>query len=211
MMANASSELLLAQSPKGWQGSQPCLIHKSVKPLGVSKVLPRPCFTFLCMRQSTRPITQQITVFRRTTLCHKTQSVPLHLSVTNWLSSQPEGNGANRADRLGMSVAKYRVLPSFVHTVNYCVIYSSYSFNRFDPRACFHVRINRTYGSYRQSVGLLGRGISPWQDRYLHKHRINADLHTLSGFWTHDPSFRAGEHISCFSSRGHCDLLLPDL
>jgi hypothetical protein len=31
------------------------------------------------------------------------------------------------------------------------------------------------YGSYRQSVGLLGRGSAPSQGRYLHKHRINAD------------------------------------
>jgi hypothetical protein len=30
----------------------------------------------------------------------------------------------------------------------------------------------------RQSVGLLGRGLSPSQDRYLHKHRINADRYS---------------------------------
>jgi hypothetical protein len=29
----------------------------------------------------------------------------------------------------------------------------------------------------RQLVGLLGRGISPSQGRYLYKHRINADIH----------------------------------
>jgi hypothetical protein len=48
-----------------------------------------------------------------------------------------------------------------------------------------------------QTVGLLGRGISPSQDRYLHtgqrKHGINAhtDIHALSGIRTHDPSVRA--------------------
>jgi hypothetical protein len=49
----------------------------------------------------------------------------------------------------------------------------------------------------RQSVGLLGRGISPSQDRYLHsgqhKHRINADIHALSGIRTQDPSVRERE------------------
>jgi hypothetical protein len=53
---------------------------------------------------------------------------------------------------------------------------------------------------YTQSVGLLGRGISPSQGLYLHteqhKHRIiahNTDIHTLSGIRTHDPSVRASE------------------
>jgi hypothetical protein len=56
--------------------------------------------------------------------------------------------------------------------------------------------------SFTQMVGLLGRGISPSQGRYLHKeqckHRINAyiDIHALSGIRPHDRSLR---------SRGHCD------
>jgi hypothetical protein len=37
------------------------------------------------------------------------------------------------------------------------------------------------YGSYRESVGLLGRGISPSQGRYIHteqhKHRRNPHRH----------------------------------
>jgi hypothetical protein len=49
-----------------------------------------------------------------------------------------------------------------------------------------------------QSVGLLGRGMSPTQDRYLHKHKINANIKTLSGIRTHNPSVRAGEDISFF-------------
>jgi hypothetical protein len=51
-----------------------------------------------------------------------------------------------------------------------------------------------------QSVGLLGRGISPSQGIYLHteqhKHRINThntDIHVLSGIRIHDPSVWANE------------------
>jgi hypothetical protein len=61
---------------------------------------------------------------------------------------------------------------------------------------------------FTQSVGPLGRGISPSQGRYLHtgqhKHRINAhtDGHTLSGIRTHDPSFQASEDNSYLRPRG---------
>jgi hypothetical protein len=41
----------------------------------------------------------------------------------------------------------------------------------------------------RQSVGLLGRGISPSQGRYLHKHRINADKHPCLE-WVSNPWFQ---------------------
>jgi hypothetical protein len=52
---------------------------------------------------------------------------------------------------------------------------------------------------HTQSVGLLGRGISPSQGRYLHteehKHRkkTHTDIHTLSGIRTYDPSVPAFE------------------
>jgi hypothetical protein len=64
--------------------------------------------------------------------------------------------------------------------------------------------------SYTQSVGLLGRGISPSQGHYLyteHTHRINAhtDIHALCGIRTHDPSVQASEDSSCLRPRGHCD------
>jgi hypothetical protein len=64
---------------------------------------------------------------------------------------------------------------------------------------------------FPQTVGLLGRVISPSQGRYLHtgqhKHRINAytDIHALSGIRTHDPSVRAIEDTICLRLRGHCD------
>jgi hypothetical protein len=65
--------------------------------------------------------------------------------------------------------------------------------------------------SYTQSVGLLGRGISPSRGRFLyteqHKHRLNIKYRHLALSWirTHDPSVRAGEDISCLRPRGHCD------
>jgi hypothetical protein len=66
--------------------------------------------------------------------------------------------------------------------------------------------------SYTQSVGLLGREISPSQGRYLHteqyKHRINAyntDIHASSMIQIHDPSVRASEDGSCLRPCGLCD------
>jgi hypothetical protein len=64
---------------------------------------------------------------------------------------------------------------------------------------------------FTQSVGLLGRGISPSQGNYLytgqHKHRINShtDIHAPSGIRTHDPSVRESEDISCLRERSHRD------
>jgi hypothetical protein len=61
---------------------------------------------------------------------------------------------------------------------------------------------------FTQSVGLLGREMSPSQGRYLHtgqhKHRKNAhtDIHALSGIRNHNPSIRAS---SCLRPHGHCD------
>jgi hypothetical protein len=58
----------------------------------------------------------------------------------------------------------------------------------------------------RQSVELTGLGISPSQNRYLHKQRKpQTDNHTLSGIRTHDPSVRAGEDMSCLRPRGQCN------
>jgi hypothetical protein len=67
--------------------------------------------------------------------------------------------------------------------------------------------------AYTQSVGLLGRGISPPQGRYLHteqhKHGINAhitDIHALRGILTHDPSVRASVDSSCLRPRMTIDI-----
>jgi hypothetical protein len=62
-----------------------------------------------------------------------------------------------------------------------------------------------------QTVGLLGRVISPSQGRYLHtgQHRYRTNTHTnthvSSGIRTHDPSVRAREDSSCLRPRGLCD------
>jgi hypothetical protein len=61
----------------------------------------------------------------------------------------------------------------------------------------------------RQSVGLFGRGGSARPKAATctgqRKHRINEDIHALSGIRTHDPSVRASEDISCLRPCGHCD------
>jgi hypothetical protein len=60
-----------------------------------------------------------------------------------------------------------------------------------------------------QTVGLLGRGISPSQGLCLytgqHKHRINAhaNIHVSSRIRTYDPSVRASEDSSCLKSQIH--------
>jgi hypothetical protein len=63
----------------------------------------------------------------------------------------------------------------------------------------------------RQLAGLLGRGISPTQGRYLHRTRETQNnrrhTHTLGGIRTHNPNVRAGEDISYLRPRGHCDRL----
>jgi hypothetical protein len=65
---------------------------------------------------------------------------------------------------------------------------------------------------FSQTVGLLGRVISPSQDRYLHtgKDKQNKRIHTrnihgLSGIQTHDPSVRASEDSTCLRPRDYCD------
>jgi hypothetical protein len=77
---------------------------------------------------------------------------------------------------------------------------------------CWALATFSVFRSYTQSVGLLGRGVSPLQGRYLHteqhKHRINAhstDIHALSVIRTHDPSVRVSEESSRLSPNGHCD------
>jgi hypothetical protein len=69
--------------------------------------------------------------------------------------------------------------------------------------------------SFLQTVWLLGRGISPTQDRCLnteqhkqHKHRINIhtpNIHAFCGTGTHDPGFRMSEDSSCLRPLGYCD------
>jgi hypothetical protein len=65
---------------------------------------------------------------------------------------------------------------------------------------------------FSQTVGVLGRLISPSQGRYLNiglqkqNKRIHTpNIHVLCGIRTHDPSVRASEDSSCLRPRGYCD------
>jgi hypothetical protein len=60
--------------------------------------------------------------------------------------------------------------------------------------------------SFIQSVGLLGRRISPPQGRYLH-----TDIHASSGIRTHDPSVWAGEESLCLRPCDRCDRFSSDV
>jgi hypothetical protein len=64
--------------------------------------------------------------------------------------------------------------------------------------------------SQPQSVGLLGRGMSPSQGLYLHteqhKHRINAHRHPCSE-WDWNPGPQCSNEGVRFMPRGHCDRL----
>jgi hypothetical protein len=56
-----------------------------------------------------------------------------------------------------------------------------------------------------QSVGLLGRGISPSKASTYTQNNTNTDIHVLSGIQTHDRSVGTCEDGSCPRPRGHCD------
>jgi hypothetical protein len=64
--------------------------------------------------------------------------------------------------------------------------------------------------SHRESVGLVGREISPTQGFYLHtvqhKHRINARRHLcFEWIWIHDINIWEGRNSLCLWPLGHCD------
>jgi hypothetical protein len=97
-----------------------------------------------------------------------------------------------------MFISQSKVSSSFIHQWLYSPLLGPGLF--FSFVICF-----------TQTVGLLGRVISPSYGRYLHteqhKHRINAhtDIHALIWIRTHDPSVRASEDSSYLRPRGHCD------
>jgi hypothetical protein len=101
----------------------------------------------------------------------------------------------------------YRFSVQYDFTKNYSFIYQWLHSPLLSPGLFFCLVINFT-----QTVGLLGRVISPSQGRYLHtgqhKCRMNAptDIRISSGILTHDPSSRASEDSSCLRRRFHCDL-----
>jgi hypothetical protein len=79
---------------------------------------------------------------------------------------------------------------------------------------CFHLEHKASVKRFvplkflnrRQSVGLLGRMISPSQGRYLTQtqNQRRQNIHAFSGIRTQDPSVQASEDIPCFRPRGHC-------
>jgi hypothetical protein len=79
------------------------------------------------------------------------------------------------------------------------------------PLACFTSELIWNYGSCKQLVGPLGRGISPSQGRYLcteqQKHRINADKSSMARvrFEHRIPVFEWAKCILFLRPRGYCD------
>jgi hypothetical protein len=69
------------------------------------------------------------------------------------------------------------------------LLYSNCSL--LEHRASVKRFVSLQFLNLRQTVGLLGRGISPSQDRYL----TQTDIHSLSGIRTDDPSVRTDEDI----------------
>jgi hypothetical protein len=65
------------------------------------------------------------------------------------------------------------------HLLTYLLISLCFCFSHLEHRASVKRFVSLQFLNLRQSVGLLGWGISPKQGRYLHRttHRINADKH----------------------------------
>jgi hypothetical protein len=75
------------------------------------------------------------------------------------------------------------MLKSIMIEVLYLSPYGLFLFSLFlvalnlEQRAFVNRFVSLQFLNLGQSVGHLGRGISPSQDRYLHKHLINSDRH----------------------------------
>jgi hypothetical protein len=99
----------------------------------------------------------------------------------------------------------HTLISSFIHSFIHQWLYGP-----FGPWPWARARVFSFVIFFTETVGLLGRMISPSQCHYLHtgqhKHRINAhtNIHALSGILTHDPSVRASEDSSCLRPPGHC-------
>jgi hypothetical protein len=126
------------------------------------------------------------------------------------------------------SVKLIHYLFSYLFHVVFLILYSVHHLYLYflPERSCFVMYLSIYYGSAVLSLdlfrffsflilytaGLLGRGISPPQGRYLHteqhKHRINAHKHPcLERDSNLLPSIRPSEDSSCLNPSGHCDRL----
>jgi hypothetical protein len=115
---------------------------------------------------------------RRNILVHQ---VEVHNSELQLLNSQSFGRSAQSRRERYLSVSQWLYSPCGPWPLSSFVIHT-------------------------QSVGLVVRGNSPSQGRYLYtgrqKHRINrTEIHAMSGIWIHDLSVRASEDISCLRPR----------
>jgi hypothetical protein len=94
------------------------------------------------------------------------------VSVLRWM-------GQDKPTQLGPLM--FCLFQELYISLSLCFIYFLLLPFILDPLACFPSELFWNYGSYRQSVGLLGRVIRPSQSRYIHteqhKQRRNADRH----------------------------------
>jgi hypothetical protein len=77
-----------------------------------------------------------------------------------------------------------------------------------EHRASVKCFVSLQFLNLRQSVGLLDGGSAHRKATTYagqHKHRINTDIHALSGIQTYSASALAGEDIWCLRPHGHCD------
>jgi hypothetical protein len=106
------------------------------------------------------------------------------------------------------------LLSSHLLAKNVAIIISLLSISTYS--CCSHLEHKASVKSFvslqflnlKQSVGLLGWGISPSQGHYLNKHRINGDKYACLEW---DSNLRSqcssGRKMSCLRWRGHCDRL----
>jgi hypothetical protein len=103
--------------------------------------------------------------------------------------------------KYGMSILNIYINPLEHVPSDTCKGFFYSSCSHLEHRTSVKLLVLFQFLNLRQSVGFLGRRISPSQDRYL----TRTDVQAFSRIRTHDPSVRAGENISCLRPRGHCE------
>jgi hypothetical protein len=89
----------------------------------------------------------------------------------------------------------------FMHASIYLSIYSCIS--HLEHRVSMKRFVSLRFLNLRQTVGLLGRGMSLTKGHYLY--RTTKTQNERRQTCMHDPCVRVGEDISCLRPRGHCD------
>jgi hypothetical protein len=106
-------------------------------------------------------------------------------------------------------ILKYRKIKYFLFSKKLLYLYSCCS--HLEHRASVKRFVSLQFLNLRQSVGFLGRWISPSQGRCLHmttqtQNKRRQTSMSCMGF-EYNPSVCASEGISCLILRGHCDQL----